>query len=410
MSSRSKTTATTGIQDTLIDSLRRLEQYVRVRRYQGIDPYDALDSPFLRQLPGVLPKLAATQAFVYSPLNPRRIFKVREGRNPKAVALFLSAYCDMFRAGLIDKETLEKVAEELAGYLIDSHIKGYHGYCWGIYFDLLEGRTLIEPGMPAVVPTSFAGNAFLDVFEITKNGSYLDMALSCCDFILHDLNIFENGHGIYFSYRPNDHKVVHNANLLGASLLSRASSYSKKSELLDYARRAVEFSVENQEEDGSWAYSLDPSTGSKRVQLDFHQGFIIDCLVDFLQYSKSDESKYEGALRKAIDFYQREQFDPLGRSMWRLPWRWPADIHHQAQGISTFAKLHGYGDYLPFSSRIATWTVENMQDGSGYFYHQKYPVGANKIAYMRWGQAWMMYSLSHLVRCLKENEEASRLK
>lgn len=88
-------------QERFRNSLVRLEAYVRDRDYQGPDPYDALNSPLLGSLPGKIPKVAMTQLFVYSPVDLRRAFRVRTSRNPKAVALFLSAYCDLRRAGLI---------------------------------------------------------------------------------------------------------------------------------------------------------------------------------------------------------------------------------------------------------------------------------------------------------------------
>jgi len=52
---------------------------------------------------------------------------------------------------------------------------------------------------------------------------------------------------------------------------------------------------------------------------------------------------------------------------------------------------------LALSEKIAKWTIENMQDEIGYFYYQKWPFLTNKIPYMRWGQAWMMYALATLL-------------
>ena len=55
-----------------------------------------------------------------------------------------------------------------------------------------------------------------------------------------------------------------------------------------------------------------------------------------------------------------------------------------------------------FAEKIAKWTIENMQDEKGYFYYQKWPFLTNKIAYMRWGQAWMMLALSTLFEKIKK--------
>jgi hypothetical protein len=392
---------------TLVGSLKKVERYVREEGYEGVDPYDALASPYFRSLPGILPKIAMTQLLVYSPINLRKAFKIAPGRNPKAIGLFLSSYCNMFRAGLMSREQFASVSGDLVGSLLSSRIEGYHGNCWGIYFDVQEADTTIKPDLPSIVPTSFAANGFLDLYEATGEERHLDLALSCCDFITRDLNIHESGEGIYFSYWPNDHKAIHNANMLGAAVLARAYHHSGGDELLSLSTRAVDFTVGHQGTDGSWAYSIDAETGRQRFQIDYHQGFVIDCLVDYMRFSGADDPKYDAALRRGATFYRERQFDDLGRSMWRLPWRWPIDIHHQAQGIATFAKLWDRGpDYLPFAVRIADWTIASMQDRTGYFYHQKYPLGANKNSYMRWSQAWMLFSLSQLLRFMSESGSA----
>ncbi len=343
-------------------------------------------------------------------MNLRKIFKVRPGRYPKGTALFLSSYCYMYRAGLIQKDIMCGATTELALLLMDSYVKGFHGHSWGAYFDIqsVGAKSSNPAGTTSIVHAAMVGDAFFDLYEVTQDRRYLDEALSAADFITRDLNIVEGEHGLYFSYRPNDEVIIFNGSVMGAAFLSRVYSFNRKSELLDYAKKAVDFTIMHQEDDGSWAYSLDPRSGRKRFQTDFHQGFIINALGDFIHYTKPSDGKYEEALRKGVCFYKEKQFDVVGRSMWRLPWRWPIDIHHQAQGILTFAKLWRYdARFLPLAVKIATWTIDNMQDPTGYFYFQKYPIGANRISYMRWSQAWMMFSLSYLLMSIREYEDAS---
>ena len=38
-----------------------------------------------------------------------------------------------------------------------------------------------------------------------------------------------------------------------------------------------------------------------------------------------------------------------------------------------------------------------MQDPSGFFYFQKWPLLTNKISYMRWSQAWMSLALATII-------------
>ncbi len=87
-----------------------------------------------------------------------------------------------------------------------------------------------------------------------------------------------------------------------------------------------------------------------------------------------------------------------------MPLIWPVDIHNQAQGIITFAKLSKIrSEYLNFSKVIASWTIKNMQDKKGYFYYQKWPFFTNKIPYIRWSQSWMMFALATLLQAIDEN-------
>ena len=76
----------------------------------------------------------------------------------------------------------------------------------------------------------------------------------------------------------------------------------------------------------------------------------------------------------------------------------PNDIHNQAQGIIVFAKLSAIDkSYMELSRNIASWTINNMRDKTGFFYYQKYPYLTNRVSYIRWAQAWMLYALSEVV-------------
>ena len=85
-------------------------------------------------------------------------------------------------------------------------------------------------------------------------------------------------------------------------------------------------------------------------------------------------------------------------SYWRIPKKWPVDIHNQSQGIITFSMFEDYDPgYLGFAEKIAMWTIKNMQDANGRFYYQKWPFVINKIDYMRWNQGWMFLALTKLL-------------
>ena len=162
----------------------------------------------------------------------------------------------------------------------------------------------------------------------------------------------------------------------------------------------MKYVISKQKSNGAWYYS--ETNGNERMQIDFHQGFILDGLYGFIKYIKPNDDKYIEALLKGAEFYKNEQFLPDGRAKWRWPRLYPVDIHNQAQGIITFTKLSEIKlEYLDFAKKIALWTIKKMQDESGYFSYQKHRFFMNKIPYMRWGQAWMMLALASLLEAME---------
>jgi hypothetical protein len=47
--------------------------------------------------------------------------------------------------------------------------------------------------------------------------------------------------------------------------------------------------------------------------------------------------------------------------------------------------------------KAAEWTINNMQDRSGYFYFRRYPIITAKTPYIHWGQATMFKALATLL-------------
>jgi hypothetical protein len=393
--------------DKIINSIEKLEKYLRYQKFIGYDPYDALNSKRFRNINSKWIRILITQIFVYSPINLRNFFNIKGGYNPKALGLMLSSYCNLYKIGLIKQTLFNHVSSQLVNLLLNYSSNGYSGYCWGFNFDWQDINRNAKKWTPTIVVTSYIGNSFLDLFELTNNGKYLKIANSICNFILKDLNITTTSKGICFSYTPIDKHIVHNANCLGADFLSRMNKFRKDDELFNISHKAFNFSIAHQNTDGSWAYSIDPSTNKVRNQIDFHQGFILDSIINFIKNTRNSNNNYVQSLKRGAEFYISKQFNRNGRSKWRLPWNYPVDIHHQAQGIITFSKLYAmfkkemFGE---FAEKIAKWTITNMQDELGYFYYHKWPIFNNKIAYMRWGQAWMMFALSVYINCKKENK------
>lgn len=185
---------------------------------------------------------------------------------------------------------------------------------------------------------------------------------------------------------------------LSAELLAIVYSISKEEKLKAIIQSAIDFILAHQKEDGHWNYSLNIETGNEREQIDFHQGFILCSLEHIKRLLEIEDKRLDKAIVNGLEYYKTVQFFETGKSLWRIPKEYPVEIHNQAQGIITFSELSSYDNsYLGFSTKIAEWTIENMQDKKGYFYYRKFKRYTNKIPYMRWSNSWMLLAMTTLM-------------
>jgi hypothetical protein len=58
---------------------------------------------------------------------------------------------------------------------------------------------------------------------------------------------------------------------------------------------------------------------------------------------------------------------------------------------------------INIAKRVAGWTIDNMQDKSGYFYYRILPVKKVKIPMIHWGQGTMFKALAYMVSATQGN-------
>lgn len=377
-------------------ALAKLKNYIEHEQYQGYDPYDTLNSKINFNSLGKWGPVLAIQFQKRNPINIRPLLSVKKDYNPKAIGLLLYGYSLLQKH--YPRENYSTETSFLFQYLTDNYNKNFNGYCWGYNFDWASSRKYIKAFSPNIVVTAFIAKGILKYYEATKDEKALKVLESIGDFILKDLPQQESPEGICFSYTTQSVDCCYNASLLAASVLSKLYHLTKQKKYAEYAKRAVDFVISKQHPDGHWNYSLDLVSGKERKQIDFHQGYVIDSILDFIQYCEIADDKYFQTIKRGAYFYRREQFFETGQSKWRLPKIFPIDIHNQSQGIITFSKLSKLNpEYLSFANTIATWTIKNMQNESGYFYYRKLKYFTNKISYMRWSQAWMFVALTEFL-------------
>lgn len=375
-------------------TILKLLAYCEANEWAGYDPYDALNSRTLAALPILnsrLARLVLTQSLKRSPINIRRLLLIPKTQNPKAIALFLSAFIQLSRIGI--PKTAEFV-ELMIERLIALRSQNIPYWCWGYSFPW-QTRTIVVPtGAPNLVCTTFVGNALLDAYEQHEDRRCLYMAMSAAEYVLDEL-YWTGGNSIAgFSY-PLSHlrNRVHNASFLGAALLCRVYKHTKEQKFLGPALRVARYSAAKQNADGSWAYGEAPS---QRWIDNFHTGYNLCALQSIGR--DAETSEFESCLRRGLEFYRAHFFREDGAPRYFHDRTFPVDIHCMAQSIITLLSLRDLDPAnVPLARSAFEWAMNHLWDERGFFYYRVLRFCTIRIPYMRWGQAWMLLAMSMLL-------------
>ncbi|RXA16683.1 hypothetical protein EQO05_13545 [Methanosarcina sp. MSH10X1] len=386
--------------DILVDnSMRSLYNWVKSEEYYGWDPYDALNSEIVNKFcsNSQLLEILVTQLNKYSILNIRPIMGIEKGLDVKGISLFAQSFSKIY--SLTNDQRYKEDLFECINLLKSKSLKQTYGSdCWaGHYFNYrgFDG-SILAPDIPDVITTSNVIKTMVDSYIIFKDKELKDIGKSAYDFLIEYL-LGETDDGYYYLKYDvlSENKIVINASAEGLTAMCRLMHLFDDAEIRKIASKLSEFIIHTQDADGCWIYSKYKS-GKIRRQTDFHQGFIIDSLVEYLPFAEPRErDQLTDSIKRGVNFYRKKQFLDNGRCYYRYPKLYPIDIHNQAQGIITFSKLSTFDpEFLEFAKKILEWTISNMQGNSGYFFYQKSRVFTNRIPYMRWGAAWMMLSMA----------------
>ena len=373
------------------EALRALFTYCREQDWAGHDPYDALNSPFLKP-EGWTPKLvrlAATQLLKRSPVDVRWLLRVPKTQNAKAFALNLRSVLALEGLGLVDTDGL---ADYFIAGLERMRAPGEKYWNWGYSFPWQTRTVCVQRGTPNLVCTTFVADALMSAWDQRKDEKLLDIAVSAGRYIGETL-YYENGSLASFSYpSPGLSSTIHNANLLAAALLLRIEAAAPGTQAVDRAMKAAYYSAGCQREDGSWPYG----EGNKQAWVDnFHTGYNLSALrnIDLIRGSH----EFAAHVGRGFAFWRAHFMRADGAARYFHDNTFPIDAHCVAQTILTFLE---FSDIDPDSARQAEfacdWALANMWEERGYFHYRKLRFGSIKTSYMRWTQAWMLLALSML--------------
>ncbi len=148
--------------------------------------------------------------------------------------------------------------------------------------------------------------------------------------------------------------------------------------------------MSKQNADGSWPYG----EGLTQRWIDnFHTGYNLVALKTLSNVIQ--EGGLLDSISRGFNFYVKHFFLSNGIPKYYHDKVWPIDIHSVSQSIVTLCELSSmHAGARTLASRVCLWALSNMQSKEGYFYYQKTRFYKNKISYMRWSQAWMLYALA----------------
>jgi rhamnogalacturonyl hydrolase YesR len=383
---------------TLIqESLDSVERWVEAHNYCGYEPFDGLSSWFRPLTFGtLLGDRLLLQLIRQSPINLRPLMGVKAKESTKGRGYMASGYAVRYRI-TGNKEYLEK-AEACLDWLDRHKVSRFQNHSWSNHFDFSSRGGSYTKDDPIIVWTSLIGQAFLDVFEITRENRWLEIADSVCRWIM-DLPRERTSQGDCLSYLPGIQSSIHNANMLGGAMLARTARHTGNERYLQVSQSAMEYSCSRQRADGSWWYAENP----KYQWIDnFHTGYNLDSLRCYIE-NTGDET-WNVNLAKGLAYYKDNFFESDGCPKYYHNRRYPVDSQCAAQSIDTLATFSSEDvDCLALAIKVAAWTIQKMQDKDGHFYYRIYPLMKARTPMLHWAQATMYKSLAVLAAHLQED-------
>jgi hypothetical protein len=385
------------LKDQIAESIGRLSDWLEQNDYCGYDTFDGLSARYLRPLTFETKFLRTVlqQGVRRFPVNLRPILGIPKRRSTKGMGYLAKGFIRLQQA--TGDTVWGDKAEYALRWLTENKSEGYSGACWGNHFDYQSRSFYMPKGVPTIVWTSHIGHAFLDAYEHFQKDSYLQVAISACEHILRDLDTLVEGDALCFSYVPIHKNYVHNSNTLGASLLARTYSHTRNESYRVLAQKSIQYTAQHQRPDSSWYYG---EAANLHWVDNFHTAYVLDCFKYYIDATGDD--RFEATLRRGYEYWKKTFFLRDGTPRYYDHKTLPIDIQCSSQAIDTLVFFSDRDpESLTLACGVAKWTIDNMQDTTGYFYYRRYsPRLINKTPTLHWGQATMFCALAGLYKSL----------
>lgn len=380
-------------------AVQRVLGWVERNEYKGYEPFDGLSSS-LRPLAlgNQFAERLVMQAVRQSPVNLRPLVGIRPQESTKGRGYMAAGYVSLFKR---TQKTEFRDKAILCLKWLDKHkCNCFTTHSWSNHFDFVSRAGGYTKNDPIIVWTALIGHAFLDAYDAFGEEWLLRVADSAAQWV-YELPREKTQRGDCISYLAHVQSSIHNANMLGASLLARTAQRTGSRQFVEASRSAMEYSCSRQLANGSWWYA----EAQKYHWVDnFHTGYNLDSLDTYI--SATGDETYRSNLDKGLEYYKKTFVEPSGRPRYYEQRAYPIDIQCAAQSIDTFARFADRdAEAGRLAETVALWTVRHMQDRRGHFHYRQYPWMTARTPMLHWGQATMFKALADLARVLA----ASRL-
>lgn len=387
-------------------SINQLEHWINKNGWTGFDPYDIKEPAVIRTITKLgnknfffeIAREALFELFLMFPRISRKLLFIKPRVNAKAMGLFAQSYLDMFIN--TQKERYMEKAKECLVWLDNNYSNEFNGKGWGYPFTW-QAKEKIPANTPNGIVTTAVGNAYFKMFKLTSNNKYLQTCTEICEFLVNLPIDYINNDQICFSYTPIFVNHVHNLNLFVAEFLIKVGKEINNKKYIELGLKATNYTVFNQDDDGSFDYDGPPEK-LKNFKDNYHTAFVLTQLYSI--WNLTSEQIYWDSLKKCYDHYINNFFLDKRVPKFTPNRLYKIDIHSCASSIHCLSELaEHFPEGISIAKNVAEWTIENLQDKDGYFYHGIFQSRIlktkfiSKIPYMRWGQAWMLRGLSSLI-------------
>lgn len=354
----------------------------------GLDPFDALRG---RRVPAFVRSSArlrqlAIQVRKRCPVDLAPLYGVLPFRMAKTAGCLLSAESRLLRAGRVEAEARSSVIESSLRY--DSTLARSDSGGWGYEFDVQTRWAFYPAGSPNVIATYFVGRGLLEHWLVSGSGWALGAATDAARYVCREL-ISERGH---ICYTADNDTLVHNANVLGAALVSSVGTLIGDHRMVADGTRAATLSAAGLGEDGLWPYG-------ELAQLawvdNFHTAYTLDGLL--LVWLASGDPMIGSTLSRGHSAWVGHFFSRDGWPHYYADKSGPLDIHSAATAVDVGVRMveAGFGTSdVPES--VAAWTRRNLLAPDGTTYYQVKDGFTDRRHFRRWGDAHWALACSSL--------------